>query len=320
MIKRSSLKSFPVGFIGTCLGLGTLANVYNILGYSWIRHISMWIVGLAVVLGILKTILFFPKVKEEYKNTILASMFTTITMCAMLFGSYLISYAPHAGKAIFFAGVFVHIAMIVLFVIYHIIMKYDYNLMLPCYYVTYNGLLVSTVAGATILPPAITMWITYYGIGIYLLILIFMVARIIKDPVPDDVVHTKMVLLAPCSLCLASYINFSQVASLQSLLNPTVVIVMYAFVFVTLIYVMTHIFKFFSRPFTPLFGALTFPMAIGTLAALRAGQYFSSIETYKTLGFFVNNIVGFQIFVSTTFIAIVFFNFVRIYLNGSNKA
>ena len=60
-------------------------------------------------------------------------------------------------------------------------------------------------------------------------------------------------------------------------------------------------------------------MAIGTLAGYRAGAFFTSIEAYKSLGVLASNVTGFQILISSTFMCLVFFNFVKMYLN-SNKA
>ena len=69
---------------------------------------------------------------------------------------------------------------------------------------------------------------------------------------------------------------------------------------------MANVFKFFENGFTPLFGALTFPMAIGTLAGYRAGAFFTSIEAYKTLGILATNVTGFQLLISSTFMCFVF--------------
>ncbi|WP_297286149.1 hypothetical protein, partial [uncultured Brachyspira sp.] len=156
----TKLKGLPIGFVGTCVGLATLSNVYNLLGYSWVRHLCMCLAGLAAVLGILKVIFFFPKVQEEYKSGVLAAMYTTITMNTMLFGTYIAGYNAALGKAIFLTGVFVHMAMILCYTIYHIIMNFKVDFLLPSYFVTYNGLLVSTVAGINMLPPKLAMGIT----------------------------------------------------------------------------------------------------------------------------------------------------------------
>ena len=315
----SKLKGLPIGFVGTCVGLATLSNVYNLLGYSWVRHLCMCLAGLAAVLGILKVIFFFPKVQEEYKSGVLAAMYTTITMSTMLFGTYIAGYNAAIGKAIFLAGVFVHMAMILCYTIYHIIMNFKVEFLLPSYFVTYNGLLVSTVAGINMLPTKLAMGITFYGIGIYVIILIFLIPRIITKPIPANFVQTKTVLLAPCSLCLVSYLNFNNVESLKMYFNPTIALALYICVLLTFIYILFNIFKFFENGFTPLFGALTFPMAIGTLAGYRAGAFFTSIEAYKTLGILATNVTGFQLLISSTFMCLVFFNFVKMYLN-SNKA
>lgn len=315
----SKLKGLPIGFVGTCLGLATLSNVYNLLGYPWVRHLCMWLAGLAAVLGVLKVIFFFDKVKEEYKNGVLAAMYTTITMCAMLFGSYIASYNLAVGKSIFLVGMSIHMAMILCYTIYHIFMNFKSDFLLPAYFVTYNGLLVSTVAGINMLHPKLAMGITFYGIGIYILILIFLIPRIIRKPIPANFVQTKTVLLAPCSLCFVSYLNFNNVESLKGLFNPNVALLLYICVLLSLIYILINTFKFFESGFTPLFGALTFPMAIGTLAGFRAGVFFSGMETYKTLGTFAVNITGFQLLISSTYMCLVFFNFIKMYLNSKKE-
>lgn len=315
----SKVKGLPIGFVGTCLGLATLSNVYNLLGYSWVRHLCMWLAGLAAVLGIIKVVFFFHKVKEEYKSGVLAAMYTTITMCVMLFGSYIAGYSLTVGKTIFWTGMLFHMALILCYTIYHILFNFKYDFLLPSYFVTYNGLLVSTVAGINMLPPALAMGITYYGIGVYILILIFLIPRIIRKPIPDNFVQTKTVLLAPCSLCFVSYLNFNNVVALKGAFNPIVALILYIGVLFSLLYILFNIFKFFENGFTPLFGALTFPMAIGTLAGFRAGAFFSNMEVYKTLGIFAINITGFQILISSAFMCLVFFNFVKMYLNSKNK-
>ena len=315
----SKLKGLPIGFVGTCLGLATLSNVYNLLGYPWVRHLCMWLAGLAAVLGVLKVIFFFDKVKEEYKNGVLAAMYTTITMCAMLFGSYIASYNLAVGKAIFLVGMSIHMAMILCYTIYHIFMNFKSDFLLPAYFVTYNGLLVSTVAGINMLPPKLAMGITFYGIGIYILILIFLIPRIIRKPIPANFFQTKTVLLAPCSLCFVSYLNFNNVESLKGLFNPNVALLLYICVLLSLLYILMNTFKFFESGFTPLFGALTFPMAIGTLAGFRAGVFFSGMETYKNLGTFAVNITGFQLLISSTYMCLVFFNFIKMYLNSKKE-
>ena len=315
----SKLKGLPIGFVGTCLGLATLSNVYNLLGYTWVRHLCMWLAGLAAVFGGFKGIFFFDKVKEEYKNGVLAAMYTTITMCAMLFGSYIASYNLAVGKAIFLVGMSIHMAMILCYTIYHIFMNFKSDFLLPAYFVTYNGLLVSTVAGINMLPPKLAMGITFYGIGIYIIILIFLIPRIIRKPIPANFVQTKTVLLAPCSLCFVSYLNFNNVESLKGLFNPNVALLLYICVLLSLLYILMNTFKFFENGFTPLFGALTFPMAIGTLAGFRAGVFFSGMETYKTLGTFAVNITGFQLLISSTYMCLVFFNFIKMYLNSKKE-
>lgn len=313
------LKDVHIGFVGTCLGLGTLSNVYNLLGYGWVRFFCMALSCFAIIVGFFKIVLYFNTFREEYKNGLVAAMYTTITMSAMLFGSFLYSININFGKSLFLVATYIHMFMIVFYTLYHIILNFKIDFFLPSYFVTYNGLLVSTVSGINLLPPKLALFITYYGIAVYIFILIFLIPRMIKKPIPTNFIQTKNILLAPCSLCFVSYINFNSVEVLKPYFNLNIALILYICVLLTFIYIVINTPKFFENSFAPVFGALTFPMAIGTLAGYRAGLLFSSIEQYKMIGMIANNVAGFQILISSTFMCFVFFNFAKSYLKFNKE-
>ena len=43
---RERLKNMPVPVVATMLGAATLSNVYQSLGFDWVRHLSMWALSL----------------------------------------------------------------------------------------------------------------------------------------------------------------------------------------------------------------------------------------------------------------------------------
>ena len=50
----------------------------------------------------------------------------------------------------------------------------------PSYFVTYNGIMVSVVIGGVMKEPTILKIVTYYGIGVFTLIIPFMIYRLVK--------------------------------------------------------------------------------------------------------------------------------------------
>lgn len=78
-------------------------------------------------------------------------------------------------------------------------------------------------------------------------------------------VHTLAVVLAPCSLCVVSYLNVFRSRWLVS--------VLYVFVLLSLLFIVNRIPKFFFYQFSPGFADLTFPMAIGIVASTKMSGY-----------------------------------------------
>ena len=67
--------------------------------------------------------------------------------------------------------------------------------------------MVSCVVGGVMNEPGILTIVTYYGIAVYFILIPIMIWRLIKVEVKAPVYHTMAVLLAPCSLCVVSYLN-----------------------------------------------------------------------------------------------------------------
>lgn len=311
------LKNMPIGAVATSLGAATVSQVYYLTGgFSWLRHFFMCFAGFMASLAMLRVLLFFPQVKEEYKNPILASLYATITMCLMLFASYLQPYFPLFSMLLFFFAVSIHMMLIVIFIFYHFIRNFNMDKFLPSAYVTPLGLLVSTVVGYSFFPDFLVRIIFIYGIIMYFFMLMLLIYRLATRPVPVSLIHTKTILLAPCSLCVLTYLNFISIDNLKNIVNSEFVLILYGFVFLSLVYILTHLFDFFSTAFTPGFAGLTFPMAIGTLASRNVALYFMNIESSQILGNIIMNIMGIQMFISTAFIGIVLFNFKKIFLDS----
>lgn len=313
------LKNMPIGVVASVLGAATLSNVYNLLGFTWLRDIFMVTAGVFACLGVLKVVFFFPKVQEEYKNPVFASLYATITMNFMLFTTYLVGLGVTAAKPVFFAVVFIHMALIAFFLFYHFVKNFNYDTFFPSIFVTLLGLLVSTVAGGALMPPALLQGIFFYGLCMYLVMGFFMVIRLLKKPIPAPAMHTKCILLAPCSLVFVTYLNIGASPALKNMVSPMYVLLLYVLVLITLVYIFYNTMQFFSVPFSPGFAGLTFPMAIGTLASWRAAQYFLKAQGYEFLGQFALNLTGLQIYITSAYIALVLFNFYRVYVDSFKK-
>nr|WP_278678662.1 TDT family transporter [Clostridium paraputrificum] len=298
-------KNIPVPLLPTMVGAATLSNVYLTLGYTWIRHITMILSAIILIAYIIKIVTNFNVVKNEYSNTVPASLYAGFTMITMILGSYVFDFSPTIGKAMWFVGLILHAIHIVIFTYRNVIKGVNIDTFLPSWFVTYNGIMVSTVVGGVMNEPTIGKIVVYYGIAVLIIIMPFMLYRLATTDIKDAVHHTQAILLAPSSLCLVSYLNFIKEP------NKFVVYALYALVFCTLLFIIVKLPRFFSFDFHPGFAGMTFPMAIGIVASIKMSGFLKG-QGYDVLSNMVKEISGIQIYLTTAIVSIVVFGILRI--------
>lgn len=297
------LQRLPVPILPTFVGALTLSNVYNGLGYTWIRHIFMWIALCLLVTYLMKIIKYPNVVKNEYNTVVPCSLYAGFTMIMMILGSYFVEYHVVFGKTLFFGGMILHAIHILIFTYKNVIKKRDVKTFVPSWFVTYNGLMVSCTVGAAMQINPILEIVTYYGIMIYFIIIPFMIWRLIKVEMLPAVYHTMAVVLAPCSLCVVSYLNVIEQK------NFVFVCFLYICVLLSLLFVIIKLPKFFTFAFMPSFAGMTFPMAIGIVATTKMSAYFASVG-HNTLSMMTSQLSGIQLYVTTMIIGYVLLNFI----------
>ena len=298
-------KNIPVPLLPTMVGAATLSNVYLTLGYTWIRHITMILSAIILIAYIIKIVTNFNVFKNEYSNTVPASLYAGFTMITMILGSYVFDFSPTIGKAMWFVGLILHSIHIIIFTYRNVIKGVNIDTFLPSWFVTYNGIMVSTVVGGVMNEPTIGKIVVYYGIAVLIIIMPFMLYRLATTDIKDAVHHTQAILLAPSSLCLVSYLNFIKEP------NKFVVYALYALVFCTLLFIIVKLPRFFSFDFHPGFAGMTFPMAIGIVASIKMSGFLKG-QGYDVLSNMVKEISGIQIYLTTAIVSIVVFGILRI--------
>ena len=302
------VEQIPVPILPTMVGALTLSTVYNNMEYSWVRHITSWVAIFIWILYLIKIITRFDTVKKEYSNTVPASLYAGFTMIMMIIGGYFYNASPILGKSLWFVGLILHAIHILIFTYRNVIKGIKMETFVPSWFVTYNGIMVSTVVGGVMNEPLICKIVVYYGIIVLTLIMPFMIYRLIKHEIKDPVFHTQAIVLAPSSLCLVSYLNFIK--------NPNAIMVyyLYALVLGALIFIIIRLPKFFSFAFYPGYAGLTFPMAIGIVASTKMTAYLTN-GGYEKLGMIVKQISGIQLYLTTAIIGMVLFNFYKLLKN-----
>lgn len=285
-----NVKKLPVPLLPTMVGACTLSNVYSGEGFPFIRDFFMILSTVILVIYSLKILNNLTHCKDEYEKIVPCSLYAGFFMLMMILSSYYFKWFPNFSKYIWFTAIICHAVHILLFT-YKVIKTCTVDSFLPCFFVTYNGIMVSVVIGKIMNEPIISRIITYYGIGIFTLLLPFMVYRLIKYPVAEGVYHTQAILLAPSSLCVVCYIGSFQNP------NPYILGYLYISVILTLLFIVYKLPKFFEIPFSPAYAGITFPMAIGIVATLKMSNFLSS--SMPVLSGYLKQLAGIQIYMTT---------------------
>lgn len=301
------LERMPVPVLPTFVGALTLSNVLSGMGYTWIRHGTMWAATIILLLYIIKIVKFPKTCLKEYQTVVPCSLYAAFTMITMILGSYYFDYIPALGKGLWAAAICIHAVHILIFTYRNVIAKRDINTFVPSWFVTYNGIMVSCVVGGAMNAAGVLKYIVYYGIAIYFIIVPIMIWRLLKVEVKAPVYHTMAVLLAPCSLCVVSYLNVIPNP------NAALLYVLYGCVLASLLFIIIKLPKFFAFPFTPGFAGMTFPMAIGIVASTKMAGYLTGAGQEALAGV-VKQISGIQIYLTTMIIGYVLLNFVNMAL------
>ncbi|MEF2889485.1 MAG: hypothetical protein U0N77_06715 [Turicibacter sanguinis] len=138
----------PVGVLATSVGLVTLSNIYLLLGFPILKHLAMMVAILVWLAALLKITVHFRIFKSEYKQAVPASLYGTFSMLTMIIGSYLVNYEETIGKAFWYIGILLHLIHTVVFTYEHVVKGVNKDSFTPTWFVTYDGLLVSTVVGS----------------------------------------------------------------------------------------------------------------------------------------------------------------------------
>ncbi len=272
------------------------------LGFTAVRHLAFWLAMIVLVMYIGKFVTNADVCKTEYSNVIPASLYAGFSMLMMLIGSYIFDVSPAVGKAIWLCGVIIHACHILVFTYRNVVKGVNLDTFMPSWFVTYNGIMVSCVTGGPMNMPGMLKVITWYGIAVFTVIIPFMIWRLAAKPIKDAVFHTQAVVLAPCSLCVVSYLNVIE--------NPNrfVLYYLYAAVIIALVFIIYRLPAFFRYEFTPGYAGLTFPMAIGIVATGKMSGYLDAQGMIGAAGV-LKQLQGFQIVLTTGIIIYVLIQF-----------
>ena len=263
------LKRLPLPVTGVALGAAALGNLIE----SWSAGLRLVCGAVALVLLLLyivKVALYPASFKEDMQNPIMASVFGTFSMAVMLLAGYAKPFIGGAADIIWYAGILIHIALIIYFTAKFMI-KPALSKVFASYFIVYVGIAVASVTAPAFGAQGIGQAAFWFAFVLLLLLLVLVTYRYVKvKEVPAPAKPLFCIYTAPASLCLAGY--------MQSFPGKSLGLAAFiaALSFILYIVALVKLPSYLKMPFFPSYAAFTFPFVISAIGMKMMNAYLTA--------------------------------------------
>lgn len=290
MEKMLRIRNFPVSFFAIILGLSGLSIVtqklQELLGseLQWIvffTTISIFAVLLTVFLIKLYTNKDY--LISEFYHPIKINFFPTISISFLLFSIFLLPHEKDISYYSWLLGTILHFLFTVKILsvwIYH--EHFELKHINPSWFIPIVGNIIVPVAGTTHAPAEVSWFFFSIGFVFWIVLLTVFLYRIIfHHPLPQKLLPTFFIMIAPPAIGLIAYIKLGN--ELDPFAN-----IMYFFALFLAVFLLFQIPRFYKIKFFLSWWAYTFPLAAISLASVQMyhlthKEFYLSIAT----GFFI---------------------------------
>jgi len=280
------LKNFPISFFAVVMGImgATIAweKVENIFGWeSYVSTMLLWfsiLIFLMIFFIYLTKIFKYPReIQREFQNITKLSFFSTISISLLLLGIALMNIHPPLSRMLWLIGTIIQfIFSVVIMTIWIRHPSLEINAISPAWFIPVVGNILVPIAGSVYAPIEISWF--FFSIGLILWIALFTIILyrlIFHNPLPERLLPTLFILIAPPAVGFISYVKLTQV------IDPAARILYYFALFV-LILMIPHLRMLAKIKYYLSWWAYTFPMAALTIATIVM-YHQSHLEFFKYL-------------------------------------
>lgn len=248
------IENLPTPLAGLMLAFATNGNMLRNRS-EYIRYIFGAVALIIFILLLLKSIFYFRKIKEDFKNPALASVMPTFSMATMVLSTYIWDKSALLSEIVWYMGFSLHVILIVAFSLLYL-KNFKKEEILPSWYIVYVGIAVAAVTGSKI-NLSLAQMSFYFGLISYIILIPFVFHRvIIRNDLNESIEASKAIIAAPGALCLSAYLSVFANKNYFIVIGLFVISQFFYFLF------LTELRKILSLGFYPSFSALTFPTAI----------------------------------------------------------
>lgn len=260
------IKRIPIPIAGLMLALFSLGNLLQDIN-PYLRYLSGILGTIILILIILKIILYFPDVKNDFKNPVIVSSSGTFSMSLMLLSTYLLEFMPGIAYTIWIIGISLHLMLMIYFTYHFIVREFDISMVYPSYWIVFVGITMAAITSKSHSVEEIGFIFFIVGFIAMLITLPLVVYRYIKyNDIPDMNKPLICIFTALMSILIVGYINSSHTISNEFL------IVLYLIACIFYVFALYKFLEYRNLEFFPSFSAFTFPFVISALATKGVGK------------------------------------------------
>lgn len=262
------IKKVPIPTAGVALGLAALGILLQPLHES--IHVICGIAAVLLVALLAAKIALFPQlIKDDLRNSILASVSATLFMVLMQLSTYLAPLSLYAALGLWVFAVSAHLALIVWFS-WRFFRNFKLHEVFPTYFICYVGIIVASVTSPTFGLQAVGYGLFWFGFACYVVLLGLVTYRYAKHEIPESARPLFCIYTAPMSLSIVGYLATAN--------NPNVIFVatMLVLAQILLVVVLVRLPHLLRLKFYPSYAAMTFPFVITATALGKSLAFFQA--------------------------------------------
>ena len=254
------IEKIPIPICGLILAFLSLGNLLN--DTHPLLKVACGIIGIALLILILSKLVLYPKkIKEDFKNPIIASNSGTFSMSLMILSTYISPFMPSIAYGIWILGVALHILLIVYFTHHFIIRNFNISTVYPSYWIVFVGITMGAItAHAHNLDEIGFIFFLVGFIGMIFTFPLVIYRYINYKDIPNANKPLICIFTAVLSILIVGYLNSYNDTSIEFLM------IMYIFACIFYIFALTKLIEYRNLEFYPSFVAFTFPFVISGLA------------------------------------------------------
>jgi tellurite resistance protein len=305
----SRIKYFPVSSFSIVLGLSGLTIAFQkvVDFFDFPLDLNKYFLSSTVIVFILLSVMFMLKlikytdeVKKDFRNPVKLNFFPTISVSLLLLSIAFLSSSMFISKSLWILGTIVHTLFTYKIIsIWTLHPKFDIKHFNPAWFIPVVGNMLIPVVGVVHFNPEISWF--FYSIGLLFWIVLFsiFIYRIIfHHPLPEKLLPTLAILIAPPAVGFTAYVKLTH--EIDSFAKVLYYFAMFLTTFLLSEYKMFSKIKFYLS-----WWAYSFPIASMSIASILM-YHMTGIFIFKIIAIVLVTIVSLIVLmlISKTIIAI----------------